>query len=131
MMTSDSTNALAGVRVFVAEDEFHILQLIEDMLAALGCAIPDSVSSVRAALDRAAVTDAQLAVLDVNLRGEPIFPVAQILRDRGIPLVFSTGYGAGGIEAEWQTCPVLQKPFAMKQLEAVLAQIVSKAQGSR
>ena len=117
---------LAGLRVFVAEDEFHVLQLIEDMLVELGCIICDSVSSVRAALDRAAATKAQLAVLDVNLRGKTIFPAAQILRSRGIPILFSTGYGGDGIEADWKTCPVIQKPFAIERLEGVLMRLVSK-----
>jgi CheY-like chemotaxis protein len=125
-MASDPTSALAGLRVFVAEDEFHILQLIEDMLVELGCAITDSVSSVHAALDRAATTDAHIAVLDVNLRGKAIFPAAQMLRNRGIPIVFSTGYGRGGIEAQWNDCPVIQKPFAIEQLQAALAQLMPK-----
>jgi CheY-like chemotaxis protein len=124
-MTSDLTSALAGLRVFVAEDEFHVLQLVEDMLVELGCAIADSVSSLHAALDRAAATEGQIAVLDVNLRGKKIFPVAQILRERGIPIVFSTGYGDAGIEAEWKSCPVIQKPFAIEQLEAALARVAT------
>jgi CheY-like chemotaxis protein len=124
-MTSDLTSALAGLRVFVAEDEFHVLQLVEDMLVELGCAIADSVSSLHAALDRAAATEGQIAVLDVNLRGKKIFPVAQILRERGIPIVFSTGYGDAGIEAEWKCCPVIQKPFAIEQLEAALARVAT------
>jgi PAS domain S-box-containing protein len=118
----NSASALAGLRVFVAEDEFHVLQLIEDMLAELGCAICDSVSNLRTALDRAPATEAQVAVLDVNLRGKTIFPAAQILRDRGIPIVFSTGYGIDGVGTEWKTCPVIQKPFAIERLEGVLMQ---------
>ncbi len=120
MSTTDRASALAGLRVFVAEDEFHVLQLIEDMLADLGCAITDSVSNLRAALERAAATQAQVAVLDVNLRGKMIFPAATILRDRGIPIVFSTGYGTEGIEDEWKSYPVIQKPFGIERLEALL-----------
>jgi PAS domain S-box-containing protein len=126
----NSASALAGLRVFVAEDEFHVLQLIEDMLAELGCAICDSVSNLRAALDRAAATEAQVAVLDVNLRGRTIFPAAQILRDRGIPIVFSTGYGLDGIEPEWKICPVIQKPFAIERLEGMLMQLQDRISGT-
>jgi len=122
-MTHDPTSALAGLRVFIAEDEFHVLQLLEDMLAELGCTICDSVSSVTAALDRAAATEAEIALLDVNLRGKTIFPAAQILRDRGIPIAFSTGYGIDGLGAEWKTSPVIQKPFAIERLERVLMQL--------
>ena len=84
-------------------------------------------SSVRTALDRAATIEAHVAVLDVNLRGKPIFPVAQILRDRGIPIVFSTGYGAAGMEPEWRAYPVIQKPFAIDGLGAAIAQIAALA----
>jgi CheY-like chemotaxis protein len=125
MTTPDPAGALAGVRVFVAEDEFHVLQLIENMLAELGCTVCDSVSSVTAALDRAAATEAQVAVLDVNLRGKTIFPVARLLLGRGIPVVFSTGYGVAGVEAEWKDCPVIQKPFPIERLEQALKRLMS------
>lgn len=127
MTTPDSNHPFAGLRVFVAEDEFHVLQLIEDMLLELGCVITESVSSVRAALDKAGETAAQVAVLDVNLRGKRVFPAAQILRDRGIPVVFSTGYGGDGIEADWKACPVIQKPFGIERLEAALARVAPRS----
>jgi len=81
---------------------------------------------MQAALDRAVATVAQVAVLDVNLRGKAIFPAAETLRNRGIPIVFSTGYGQAGIEAQWKDCPVVQKPFALGQLQAALAQLMHK-----
>ena len=126
MMTSNAPGLLAGLRVFVAEDEFHVLQLIEDMLMDFGCAVTDSVSNMRSAIEKAASTQAQVALLDVNLRGQAIFPVAQILRDRGIPILFSTGYGGDGIEAAWSGCPFIQKPFAIEELETALTQLVPK-----
>lgn len=127
MARREAMGSLVGLRVFIAEDEFHVLQLIEDMLGELGCIICDSVSSMQAALERADVTEAQVAVLDVNLRGNKIFPAAALLRGRGIPIVFSTGYGDDGVESEWKTCPVIQKPFAIERLEGVLTKLMSKA----
>lgn len=126
MAARNSTGPLTGLRVFIAEDEFHVLVLIEDMLAELDCTVCDSVSSVPAARDRAATTEAEIAVLDVNLRGETIIPVAQILRSRGIGIVFSTGYGGDGIEAEWKIWPVIQKPFAIERLQAALMHLTSR-----
>ncbi len=124
MTTGDSARPLAGLRVFVAEDEIYVLEMIEFMLTDLGCAITDSVSSMRTALERAVTTDAQVALLDVNLRGEAIFPVAKILRERGIPILFSTGYGGDRLEAEWRGRPFIQKPFAFEELEAALTHLV-------
>ena len=126
MIGTSSTGPLAGLRVFVAEDEVHVLQMMEDMLIDLGCVITDSVCSTPAGVEKAAVTEAQVALLDVNLRGQPIYPVAQILRDRGIPMLFASGYGAGGIDAGWRGYPVIQKPFAFELLEAALTQLVSR-----
>jgi CheY-like chemotaxis protein len=111
---------LAGLQVFIAEDEFPVLQLIEDMLDELGCTTVDSLLSLPEALERAPTTKARVAVLDVNLRGRTIFPAAEILRARNIPIVFSTGYGADGLPAEWKAHPVIQKPFSIERLEAAL-----------
>jgi len=124
MPSSDLAGRLSGLHVFIAEDEFHVLQLLEDMLDELGCIIDGSASSVPAALAGAGETQAQAALLDVNLRGRPIYPVARVLRDRAIPFVFSTGYGTAGIEPEWTRYPVLQKPFAIEHLAAALAGLV-------
>ena len=56
------------------------------------------------------------AVLDVNLAGEPAFPVADILRERRIPFVFSTGYGTKGLPADYAGHPALAKPFVIAEL---------------
>lgn len=122
---TEPTDAITGLHVFIAEDEFHVLQLIEDMLLDLGCVVADSVSGLEEALDRVAGTKARVAILDVNLRGKAAYPAAKAFRDRGIPVVFSTGYGATGLEPEWRACPVIQKPFASEELAAALAQTAS------
>jgi CheY-like chemotaxis protein len=113
---------LAGVRVFLAEDEYHVMELIEEILGELGCTIADVASNVDDALAIAGKTQAQIALLDVNLHGTMIYPAAEVLARRGIPIVFSTGYGLAGIESKWKAFPVLQKPFAMGQLAAALTQ---------
>jgi CheY-like chemotaxis protein len=115
----------AGLQVFLAEDEFHVLQLIESVLLDLGCKVTDTVSSLPAALSRAVETEAQIAVLDVNLHGQLVYPAARILRDRRIPILFSTGYGGGGLQADWKTESVIQKPFAIGRMEAALAELLS------
>jgi CheY-like chemotaxis protein len=61
-----------------------------------------------------------LAILDVNVAGEPIYPVAEALAQRSIPFVFSTGYGSAGIRDAFRDRPVLQKPFAQHDLKQKL-----------
>lgn len=102
--------------MLVVEDEGAIAMLIEEMLEDLGCEIVASVARLAAAQERASTAHIDLAILDVNLAGERAFPVAQILRSRGIAFVFSTGYGASGVPAEFAGYPVLHKPFSEEEL---------------
>ncbi|WEX08968.1 response regulator [Chelativorans sp. AA-79] len=112
---------LSGLRVFLVEDEGFVALMIEDMLLDLGCEIAASVAQLTEAREIAATIEADLAVLDVNLDGRLVFPVAEILRERRIPLVFSTGYGARGLPPEFAGHPVLGKPFLMGELQKKIA----------
>lgn len=112
---------LNGIRVLVVEDEGAIAMLIEEMLEDIGCAVVGSVARLAKARDVARSIEIDLAVLDVNLAGQLVFPVAEILRDRNIPFLFSTGYGASGLQGEFALRPVLHKPFSQSELEAKIA----------
>ncbi|MHC8307540.1 response regulator [Pseudomonas sp. PB3P13] len=104
--------SFTGIRVLLVEDEGAIAMLIEEMLEDLGCTVVASVAQLAKAMQVADVVDIDLAVLDVNLAGERVFPVARILRARNIPFLFSTGYGGSGLPEEFAACPVLHKPFS-------------------
>lgn len=107
---------LSGLRVFLAEDEGAVALMIEDMLQDLGCTIAASVGRLGEAREIAATAEIDLAVLDVNLHGQSVFPVAEILRERNIPLIFSTGYGPRGLPPAFSGDPVLAKPFSASEL---------------
>lgn len=109
--------SLNGIRVLVVEDEGTVAMMIEEMLTDLGCVVVASVARLAKAADIASSIEADLALLDVNIAGQLVFPVAEILRDRKIPFLFSTGYGASGLQAEFAHHPVLHKPFSLKDLE--------------
>lgn len=113
--------SFSGARVLVVEDEGLVAMLIETMLEDLGCTVVSSVAQLAKATDLARSIEVDLAMLDVNLAGELVFPVAHILRERGIPFVFSTGYGASGVQDEFALHPVLHKPFSQHDLEATIA----------
>jgi CheY-like chemotaxis protein len=117
---SPASQTLEGIRVLVVEDEVAISLLLEDMLLDMGCEIVGPAGRLAAAKDLASTERLDLAVLDVNLAGQPIYPVAEALAARGIPFVFSTGYGSAGIEEPYRCRPVLQKPFAQRELERAL-----------
>jgi CheY-like chemotaxis protein len=114
-------NELRGLRVLVVEDESLIAMLIEDALADLGCTLVAVASSLKDALDKAAALDFDIAILDVNLNGSPVFPVAELLAAKGVPFIFSTGYGAAGVPEEFASAPVLSKPFEHGHVGRALA----------
>jgi CheY-like chemotaxis protein len=110
-------------RVLIVEDEALVAMLLEDMLIDAGYAVSGTVSAIPQALEFVAgsAMDFDVAILDVNLRGKPIFPVAQALAEAGKPFVFATGYGAGSLPEAWRDRPTLQKPFGAGDVERVLA----------
>ncbi|WP_434647615.1 response regulator [Pseudomonas sp. D1-2] len=111
----------AGIKVLLVEDEGAVAMLIEEMLEEQGCEVVASIPRLAMAREAAGTVEVDLAILDVNLAGERVFPVAEILRDRKIPFLFSTGYGASGLPAEFAQCPVLHKPFSENELQRKIA----------
>jgi CheY-like chemotaxis protein len=123
-VTSDGD--LNGLRILVVEDEAAISLLLEDMLLDFGCEVVGPAARLSAALDAVSREQVDLAILDVNVAGEPIYPVAEALAQREIPFVFSTGYGSAGIRDTFRDRPVLQKPFAQHDLKQKLLMARSK-----
>ena len=117
----------AKPRVLVVEDEYLIRMLLEDMLADIGFGVGAAVGTIAEARDFATKGDFEVAVLDVNLDGEEIFPVADILIKRGLPFVFVTGYGENSLPEPYRRRPTLQKPFQAEQLKSTLAGLLATA----
>ena len=116
--------------VLVVEDEALVALNLEDMLSDLGHSVAGAAMRIEQALAMIeAGCAADVAILDVNLAGKPVFPVAERLADLGIPLVFATGYGRSGLPPEWQSRQVLQKPYTMEQVDGCLRAAVAAQQG--
>jgi CheY-like chemotaxis protein len=112
-----------GLAVLVVEDESMICLLLEDMLADLGCKVVGTACNFNRALELAECQESiDVAILDVNLGGEPVFPVADVLSGRGIPFLFATG--AGGLPADWQGHCAVQKPMTMATLANALGRVI-------
>ena len=114
-------NPLAGRRILLVEDEMLIAAMLEDMLDDLGCVVVGPAARVAQALAliEAEVIDA--AVLDISLHRELSYPVADALIARRIPFLFSTGYDKSRIRTGYQSSPMLQKPYHLRDLAKVLA----------
>lgn len=105
--------------VLLAEDEMMVAMMLEDRLEHFGYQVLKA-ARLAACLALAESAAIDVAILDINLAGEVSFPVAEVLRRRGIPFVFSSGYGDDGLPAAWKGEKVLQKPYDTHQLISML-----------
>lgn len=113
--------------VLVVEDEALVAMLVEDLLNELGHEVGAIASRMDDALVNARTGQYDVAIIDVNLGGQQSYPVADILSERGVPFIFATGYGAGGLDPKYSDVPVLTKPFVVADLENVLTQLSARA----
>lgn len=127
-MTDPPHRAFDGLRILVVEDDFILaldLQLaLEDAGAVVIGPVP-SVAEALALLESAPVLDG--AILDVNLHGEVVFPVAGILHGRGIPLAFTTGYDSDILPRAFADAPCFEKPFSIAQCLNTLSETIQRA----
>ena len=121
---NDNSN-LNGLKVLVVEDEMLVSMLVEDMLSDLGCTVVGPAAELEEAMTLAQSADIDLALLDVNLGGKPIFPVADALKARGVPFAFASGYGEAGLSEDHRGAAVLQKPFREADLAKALRGLVA------
>ncbi|MDA0742528.1 MULTISPECIES: response regulator [Brevundimonas] len=106
------TDIFTGRRVLIVEDESLVAMLLETILSDMGCDVIGPESNVDDGLRIASGTgELDAALLDVNVAGQEVFPVAEALKARGVPFVFSTGYGEAGLPEHWRGNPTVQKPF--------------------
>lgn len=120
----DSRDRLRDLRVLIVEDETLVALLMEDILSDLDCKVVGTVSRVSQALDLLKTMTVDVAILDVNVAGQEVYPVAAALHETGTPFVFATGYGEGGIAEPWADRPLLHKPFQNDDLvKAVMSAV--------
>ena len=110
-------------RVLVVEDEVIVGMLVEDMLSELGFEVVALSTHLDEAVEFARTLDIDVAVLDVNLNGRMSYPVADMLKSRGVPFLFATGYGAKILVPPHNGTPTLQKPFKIDDLQRMLERL--------
>jgi two-component sensor histidine kinase/CheY-like chemotaxis protein len=112
---------LPGDEVLLVEDEPLIAMMLTDMLSELGLQVDGPHGNLADAIAAARANTVKAAILDVNLRGEKVYPVARLLSDRQIPFVFITGYARDSIDSNFSEVPVLQKPIERQKLRNILS----------
>jgi CheY-like chemotaxis protein len=105
-----------GYSVFLVEDEVMIRVMVAGMLEELGHYVVAEAGRLREAIELVQKTHFDIAIMDVNLHGVPVFPVAEAIKARNRPFIFATGYNASILPPEFRDRPALQKPFRMEDL---------------
>lgn len=125
-------DALKGARILVLEDEMMAASMLEMVLGEAGCVVIGPAPTVIDGLLLAKAHDIDAAVLDVNLGGELVFPVADALAARGVPFIFITGYGVTGVTGErYPTVPIVQKPYDDEAVIETVARLLAARRASR
>ena len=106
--------------ILVVEDEPLIAMMLEDFLESLGHSVTATCESVADALVEADKGGFDLAILDVNLKGESVWPVAERLRDKQIPFVLATGGHVDPPPPEFANVPVIEKPYTVDRVTPAL-----------
>jgi CheY-like chemotaxis protein len=128
----ERSRALEGARVLVVEDEMMAASMLEMIFGDCGCVILGPVPTVEQGLALASDGPIDAAILDVNLGGQPVFPIADALSARQVPFVFVTGYGAPGVDTRrYPTAAVVQKPYDDEALVRLVAEQIGAARTGR
>lgn len=120
------TNSPSKGAVLLVEDDAMIRMMVADMLGGLGYSIAGEAANVDDGVRLAQSASYDVALLDVNLDGEMVTPVAQAVVARSRPVVFISGYGVDGLPEDFRGRPALQKPFRMALLDAALEEVLKK-----
>jgi DNA-binding response OmpR family regulator len=112
---------MAAGTVFLVEDEAMIRMMVADMLEELGYHVAAEAGEINEAIRLAGTTEFDIAILDVNVNGKVISPVAELIKARNRPFIFATGYGTQGVPEDYRDRPALQKPFQIETLAEVIA----------
>lgn len=118
--------ALTGRRVLVVEDEPLIGLMLAEFLQESGAIVAGPAASVGDGLALIGAGGIDCGILDVNLAGQPVDPLASDLAARGVPFVFATGYGRAP-QGTWDGVPVVEKPYSFDDLLAVLTRLLQRA----
>ncbi len=115
-------------RALVVEDEILVAMYVEDLLTDLGFEVIGIATNLAQALPMAREAACDFAVLDINLDGQLSFPAADVLKERGIPFLFASGYGSKGLIDDYLSAVRIQKPFVSQDLAEAISRIATPAQ---
>ncbi|WP_322867950.1 response regulator [Aquicoccus sp. G2-2] len=120
------SQSIRGSKVLVVEDEVLIFMMLEDMLSDLGATVAGHATGVAEGVSLVERGGFDVAILDLNLNGTKVFPVAEALQTRGLPFLFTSGYGSAALDGRFadQTC--IDKPYQVADISRALSKALSE-----
>ena len=115
-----------GLRVLIVEDEFLAAVALEEDLHQEGWTTLGPYVTLAQTLNAAETEDFDLAVLDINLKGEMVYPLADELTARSIPFIFLSGYAGRDLPERFRTCAKLTKPCNAAVLRAEIKRVLDQ-----
>ena len=106
--------------ILIVEDEPLIAMMLEDFILSLGHEVSESCDSVPSALEAVGKGTFDLAILDVNLKGDQVWPVAIALKEKGVPFILATGGHVEAPPAEFADAPLIEKPYTIDRVSPVI-----------
>lgn len=119
-MADDCTGPLGGMRVLVVEDEYYLAEDLSRSLVAAGALVVGPVGTLAEAERKVGEGQFDLAVIDMNLRGDFISAVAERLAANDVPVVITTGYDRGALPEALQELPRVVKPLSPQRVVGLL-----------
>ena len=111
---------LAGRRILVVEDSPVVGPFTADLLGELGCEVAGPAPNMAAARQLIEAGGFDAALMDIHIRGERVFPLCDLLAERNVPFVLTSGYADWHMPDEWADRPRLQKPYTISEVENAL-----------
>lgn len=118
---------LRGLRILVVEDEYLVATDMERVLSGLGAEVVGPVGHLGDAQRLGRQEPLHGAILDVDLAGEAVYPLAEELARRKVPMILATGIDVSGVPREYECLPNLQKPFDDRSLQSMVEQVFRRA----
>jgi CheY-like chemotaxis protein len=115
---------LAGRRVLVVEDSPLIAAVLEDMLKDMGCIVVGPTGNMAFAVNLAGAEALDAAIIDLNIRGGKVYPVAEVLRDRDVPFLLASGYADWTLREDFKDRPRLTKPYNSATVQQKLLKLL-------
>lgn len=116
----DAKHKLEGRRILVVEDSPVVAPFVADLLTDLGCVVIGPAPNMAEGRKLAEIGGFDAALMDVHIRGERVFPLCDLLAEKGIPFVLTSGYADWSMPDKWRGCPRIQKPYTIDQVERAL-----------